>query len=268
MELLSHGVELLEQNDGKKNKFVVLHLSNAVELLLKDMVIDCGESIYENNGKTTISIWSALKIVEKYGISISKKPHIEMLIDDRNVIQHKFGYPSKECVFYYLEIVVDLFRECLSTRYDAEFNDIAPEYFTESGIILIGASRKNEFDTVYAIAKYDLLSAVATAFSLLEAKVHILLGHQHDTRPVMIWHDQKFYTLLKCLDKTIIDGENPKKYFDSIRPLRNIAVHRQHHEVDTMVNEMKEGITKIEKLILALDSIPELQIQEIRKPGE
>lgn len=264
MELLSHGVELLEQNDGKKNKFVVLHLSNAVELLLKDMVIDCGESIYENNGKTTINIWTALKILEKNGTCISKKPHIEMLIDDRNVIQHKFGYPSKECVIYYLEIVVELFRECLSNRYDVEFNDIAPEYFSESGLLLIGASKKSEFDTVYAIAKYDLLSAVATAYSLLEAKVYRLLGHEHDTRPVMIWHDQRFFDLLKCLDKGHIDGENPKKYFDSIRQLRNIAVHRQHHEVDSMVNEMNEGISKIEKLILALDSISELQLQEIR----
>ena len=36
MELLGHAVELLELDDDKKNKFIVMHLSNAVELLMKD----------------------------------------------------------------------------------------------------------------------------------------------------------------------------------------------------------------------------------------
>ncbi len=265
MELLSHGVELLQQNDGRKNKFVVLHLSNAVELLLKDMVIDCGESIYENYGKTTINIWTALKLVESHGISISKKSHIEMLIDDRNVIQHKFGYPSKQCVVYYLEMVLETFRECLMNRYDVEFNDIAPEYFTDSGLLLIGASKKGDFETVRAIAKYDLLSAMATAYSLLEAKVHDLLGYDAHSRPVMIWHDPRFYALLKSVDKSMIDGENPKASFDSIRRLRNMAVHRQHYDVDALGDDMKQGIGKIEKLMHALDSIPETQLEVIRK---
>ncbi|MFA5171771.1 MAG: hypothetical protein WC426_09400 [Sulfuriferula sp.] len=264
MELLSHAVELLEQDDGRKNKFVVLHLSNAVELLLKDMVIDCSESIYEANSKTTINIWTALKIVEKYGASLSKRPHIEMLIDDRNAIQHKFGHPTKECVVYYLDIVIETFRECLKNRYDVEFNDVAKEYFSESGLLLVGVSQKSEFETVKAIAKYDLLSGVATAYSLLEAKVHQLLTYSLNSRPIMIWHDPRFYMLLKAIDRSLIDEQNPKAYFDEIRRLRNLAVHRQHHDVSTEGDAMSNGIEKIEKLIMALDAIPELQLEIIR----
>jgi hypothetical protein len=264
MELLSHAVDLLEQNDGRKNKFVVLHLSNAVELLLKDMVIDYSESIYEANSKTTINIWTALKIIEKYGASLSKRPHIEMLIDDRNAIQHKFGYPTKECVVYYLDIVIETFRECLKNRYDVEFNDVAKEYFSESGLLLVGVSQKSEFETVKAIAKYDPLSGVATAYSLLEAKVHRLLTYNLNSRPVMIWHDPRFYVLLKAIDRSLIDEQNPKAYFDEIRRLRNLAVHRQHHDVSTEGDAMSNGIEKIEKLIMALDAIPELQLEVIR----
>jgi hypothetical protein len=264
MELLSHAVELLEQDDGRKNKFVVLHLSNAVELLLKDIVIDCGESIYEANSKNTINIWSALKTVEKAGVSLTKRPHIEMLIDDRNLIQHKFGYPTKECVVYYLDIVVETFRECLKGSYDADFDDIAKEYFAESGLLLIGASQKGEFETVKAIAKYDLLSGVATAYSLLEAKVHRLLAYDTNSRPVMIWHDPRFHAMLKTIDRATIDGQNPNLYFDEIRQLRNLAVHRQHHDVASRGNAMSQGIDKIEKLMKALDAIPEPQLEAIR----
>lgn len=62
MELLGHAVELLELDDEKKNKFIVLHISNAVELLLKDMVIDIGQSIYESNNKNTIVVWKAFSM--------------------------------------------------------------------------------------------------------------------------------------------------------------------------------------------------------------
>lgn len=265
MELLSHGVELLEQDNPKKNKFVVLHLCNAVELLLKDMVIDCGDSIYENNGKNTIGIWSAFKSLESHGIVIKQKPHIEMLVDDRNVIQHKFGYPSKESVLYYLQFVVELFRDCMNGRYDADFDDIAPEYFGDSGLVLIGASKGSEFSKVEAIAKYDLLSAVATAYSLLENRVHGMLGYDVSSKPVMIWHDPRFYKLLKEIDPKSIDGEQPKAMFDSIRQLRNVAVHRQHFDPEAMSQEMQQGITKIRKLDQALASIPDSKLTELRK---
>lgn len=264
MELLSHGVELLEQDNPKKNKFIVLHLCNAVELLLKDLVIDCGESIYESSGKNTIGIWAAFKALEGHHIIVPQKPYIEMLVDDRNVIQHKFGYPSKESVIYYLGFVVAMFRECVESRYDADFDDIASEYFSASGLELIGANERSEFSTVEAIAKYDLLSAVATAYSLLEKRIHKLLDYSEFKRPVMIWHDPRFYLLLKEVDPKAIDDEQPKKYFDSIRQLRNIAVHRQHFNPEEMTEEMKNGIERIKKLEAALEAIPAEKLIKIR----
>ena len=122
MELLGHALELMEVNDDKKNKFIVLHLSNAVELLLKDMVIDVGQSIYESNNKNTIVVWKAFSILESHGITIRQRPNIEMLIDDRNVIQHKFSYPSRESVLYYLDVVIEMFRSCMSNQYTIEFD--------------------------------------------------------------------------------------------------------------------------------------------------
>ncbi len=186
MELLGHALELLEMNDDKKYKFIVLHLSNAVELLLKDMVIDIGQSIFDSNNKNTIVVWKAFSILESHGVQIKQRPHIEILIDDRNVIQHKFGYPSRETVLYYIEFVIDLFRSCMHERYSIEFDEIAEEYFSENGLKLIGLREKDVFSKIDAIAKYDKLSAISTAYSLLEKKLLELLGHDDTTKPVMI----------------------------------------------------------------------------------
>ena len=267
MELLGHAVELLEIGDDKKNKFIILHLSNAVELLMKDMVIDIGQSIYESNNKNTIVIWKAFSILESHGITIKQRPNIEMLIDDRNVIQHKFGYPSRESVLYYLDFVIELFRNCMRDHYPIEFDEIAEEYFTRTGLQLIGVGESGVFSKVDAIAKYDLLSAVSTAYSLLEAKVYDLLGHDESSRPVMIWHDRRFYSLLNAIDRSLIDNESPKTYFDSIRQMRNISVHRQHHKPDEHQEEMVAGLKKIKNLYKAINSLPDEAVQKVVNNG-
>lgn len=267
MELLGHAVELLELDDEKKNKFIVLHISNAVELLLKDMVIDIGQSIYESNNKNTIVVWKAFSILESHGIKIKHRPNIEMLIDDRNVIQHKFGYPSRESVLYYIEFVIDLFRACMHDHYSIDFDEIAEEYFSDNGMQLIGLGDEDVFSKVDAIAKYDMLSAISTAYSLLEAKSHELLGHDELSRPVMIWHDKRFYSLLKLIDPSVMENKRPREFFDSIRQLRNISVHRQHHNPKENAQELDAGLKKIKTLYNAISDIPEEQIAKVVKNG-
>jgi len=267
MELLGHAVELLELDDDKKNKFIVMHLSNAVELLMKDMVIDIGQSIYESNNKNTIVVWKAFSILESHEITIKQRPNIEMLIDDRNVIQHKFGYPSRESVLYYIDFVIDLFRTCMHDHYPIEFDEIAEEYFTENGMRLIGLGDEDVFSKVDAIAKYDMLSAISTAYSLLEKKSHELLGHNESTKPVMIWHDKRFYSLLKLIDPLVMDNKRPREYFDSIRQLRNISVHRQHHNPEEHDKELDIGLLKIKNLYNAISEIPEEDVAKVVRNG-
>lgn len=264
MELLGHAFELLEQGDDKKNKFIVLHISNAVELLLKDMVIDIGHSIFESNNKNTIVVWKAFSILESHGISIKQRPNIEMLIDDRNVIQHKFGYPSRESVLYYIEVVIDLFRTAMHENYSIEFDEIAQEYLTRDGLQLIGLGEENQFSKVDAISKHDLLSAISTAYSLLEEKVYALLNLNESTRPVMIWHDQRFYAMLKLLDPSVTENKKPSEYFNSIRQLRNVSVHRQHHDIENTRAELESGLLKIKKLYAAINELTEEQIEGVK----
>ena len=267
MELLGHAVELLELDDDKKNKFIVMHLSNAVELLMKDMVIDIGQSIYESNNKNTIVIWKAFSILESHGIRIKQRPNVEMLIDDRNVIQHKFGYPSRESVLYYIDFVIDLFRTCMQNHYPIEFDEIAEEYFTENGMRLIGLGNEDAFSKVDAISKYDMLSAISTAYSLLEVKSHELLGHDKSSKPVMIWHDKRFYSLLKLLDPSVIDNKRPREFFDSIRQLRNISVHRQHHDPEVNNKELEAGLLKIKNLYNAISELSENEVNKVIQNG-
>lgn len=265
LELLGHSVELLESNDDKKNKFIILHLSNAVELILKDMIIDMGLSIYdEGNGKNTINIWKSFKMLENQGVHFTQKPYLEMLIDDRNHIQHKFGFPSKESVVYYLDKTIDFFKDVFEKYYSVSFYDLSDEYFTENGKKLIGLS-ENMFVQAETISKYDPLSGLSMAYSLFEKYILDLLKIEKSERPIMIWHDKRFFKLLNNVDRSLIDNQYPRDYFKSIRKARNISVHRQHHDIEGNMQLIQDSLKNIEKLKQAIDAIPTDIIDDIRR---
>ncbi len=84
-------------------KFALLHVDQAVELLLKERVRRGGQSIYKNP-KETISIWGAYETLDtKLNCKIPEKPDLELLHEERNNIQHKYANPSAEDVAFHVE---------------------------------------------------------------------------------------------------------------------------------------------------------------------
>ena len=71
-------------------KFALLHVDQAVELLLKERVRAGGKSIHKpNNSKETISIWGAYEVLTKeLKVAIPEKTDLELLHEERNNIQH------------------------------------------------------------------------------------------------------------------------------------------------------------------------------------
>src|SRR5688500_10514508 len=66
-EVLEHGLfHYLRSNTPKDMKFAILHIDQAIELMLKERVRIGGKSINKpGNTKETISIWTAYEILEK-----------------------------------------------------------------------------------------------------------------------------------------------------------------------------------------------------------
>src|SRR5438034_830484 len=63
-EVLEHGLwHYLRSDTTTDMKFALLHIDQAIELLLKERVRQGGHSIYKNP-KETISIWGAYEILE------------------------------------------------------------------------------------------------------------------------------------------------------------------------------------------------------------
>lgn len=96
-------------------KLAVLHVDQAVELVLKEKVRTLGKSIYKNQ-KETITIWGAYDILTESKVSVPEKPDLEMLHEERNNIQHKFSNPSPEDTAFYLEKAVGFIKRFCSSE--------------------------------------------------------------------------------------------------------------------------------------------------------
>lgn len=94
-EVLEHGLyHYVRSNTPKDMKFALLHVDQAIELLLKERVRSGGHSIYKTP-KETITIYGAYDILEnKLKCSIPEKPDLELLHEERNSIQHKYANPA------------------------------------------------------------------------------------------------------------------------------------------------------------------------------
>jgi hypothetical protein len=103
-EVLEHGLWHFFRSDTSADmKFALLHVDQAIELLLKERVRAGGKSIYKNP-KETISIWGAYEILTNdLKVLIPERPNLELLHEERNSIQHKYANPSPEDAAFHIE---------------------------------------------------------------------------------------------------------------------------------------------------------------------
>ncbi len=256
-ELLAHAVELYTEGNERKFKFVILHLANAVELILKDRLIDKGISIYLPRKSQTIGIWESFEELQKVGVDITERPVIELLVDDRNTIQHRFGFPNSETVYYYIDQVVAFFTRFLHDEYGVALVDVLKLYLDNSALALIGLVDKEEaeyaaLDTLFALSPE---SAVLQAYNLVESKYFEVTGDSpfDNGRPRMLMQNRDFSRLLTELTQGGFISPDAALKFRVLREMRNRAAHAAHFPGDAATPEWAEALNAAKELLRALD---------------
>jgi hypothetical protein len=255
-QLLAHSIELYTQGDERKYKFVILHLANAIELILKDRVIDLGISIYK--GHNTIGIWDAFSELAEADIQVPERPVIELLIDDRNTIQHRFGFPNGDAVFYYLDHVLRFFRRFLSEEYNVDLVEVMRLYVDDKALAVVGLVEENETAVLERLFKLSPESAVIQVFNIIEHKLLELLlnakGVKH--KDALMFYNVGVKFLLK---EMVIRGflkQESVDNFDFLRRMSNKAVHSAHFD-NSLINEWRQALDIGEDLLLSINKAAE-----------
>jgi hypothetical protein len=132
LETLDHGLWHYMRSDTTTDiKFALLHVDQAIEMLFKEKVRSAGKSIYKNP-KETITIWGAYDILEReLGCKIPEKPDLELLHEERNSIQHKYGNPSPEDAAFHIEKAMLFIRRFLKDELGLDISDFVSSEYLE-----------------------------------------------------------------------------------------------------------------------------------------
>jgi uncharacterized protein YutE (UPF0331/DUF86 family) len=258
MELLAHAVELYKANKPRKFKFVILHLANSIELILKDILIDKGKSIYNpNNNHLTITIWEAFKMLASENVLIPERPIIELLVDDRNTIQHRFGFPDAESVYYYLECVISFFKRLLNDQYGADLAEVLKSHLSPDELAFVGLTQQSS-ENEYALDQLFQISpeaAVIQAYNLVEERLFKLTvkpGNEVNHRVLMELSRKTPHFISNLAAKGYISLEITQE-FRLFRDLRNRAAHAAHFPEGDQNIDWAEGLVIAKKVLEGLD---------------
>ena len=273
VELLAHSIELFTQGNERKYKFVILHLANSIELILKDRLIDKGVTIYEGNSNRTLNIWTVFTELGKVSVKVPERPVIELLVDDRNTIQHRFGFPNSDTVFYYLDQVITFFKRFLSDEYSVDIAEVLKLYVSDDDLGLFGLVEKPK-DKEDKYASLDDLftlspeSAVLQAYNLVESKfMQIMPEATADNKPPrMIWLYHSFPHVLDDLVIHKFIAQETISKFIMLRQMRNRSAHTAHFKDDQSSPDWAEALKVAKDFLYGLDKAIESGYVR-REPG-
>nr|WP_315467361.1 hypothetical protein [uncultured Undibacterium sp.] len=224
MELFGHSITHFNGTSELDRKLVILHLSNAVELLLKDMVLDGGESIYKNP-KETITINGCIETLRSKSLTIPFLNKLELLIDERNALQHRFGSPNELTTIFYMNLAKDFFREVLKLHYGQDLYEVLPQFADEKDLNALTMREpvdESELENLKKLGKVHPLGALLAAIAYLERAI-LKFGES-------VGITNKFGPSMPISGRYLeINGielpEDLKERLDNTRRLRNMAAH-------------------------------------------
>lgn len=254
MELLGHSISHYNGNKELDRKLVILHLANAIELILKDLLLDLGESIYKNP-KETITVHACLSELKKYNIDIPFHNKIELLIDERNALQHRFGSPNELTSIFYMNIAQDFFKDILKRHYDQEYDEVISQFTEEQDLAaynLSTPSDNQELEKLQELSKIHPLGALLSAWSYFEKMIEAFMtqsGLDFGPRLPIIMQ----LTRGRFEQYGIILPDRLISKIQEIRHLRNRSAHGRSEPTKEEVAETIATIEELERFLESLD---------------
>lgn len=255
MELLGHSLHHYQGKNELDRKLVILHLANAVELILKDLLLDTGETIYKSP-KETISIHACIAGLGAKGVKLPLLNKIELLIDERNALQHRFGSPNQLTSIFYMGIAQQFFIEVLKEHYGLDYEEVIPQFVDEQTLAelrLSEPSNDQELERLVELAKLHPLGALLSAWSYFDRATTAFLKNvgMGFSGPRVFFLDLTKGRLERI---GIVFPTDLVREIIEMRKIRNGAAHGQLEPSRSDVENTIRVIEKVENFLKELDS--------------
>ena len=262
-DLFSLSIEHFNLGTERDRKFVIMHLANAVELIFKDLMLDLGLSIYKNP-KETVTITGSIDCLSKEkNITIPHLNKLELLIDERNALQHRYGFPNELTTIFYMEATYDFFKEFLHQNYNLDIEKVLEDFLGEDDLAIFklrSVTTQTELDKLIKLTKVHPVGALLSAYAYMEGNVNeireIIINQAGDDEKELRMSLFRFFnpdSLLRLLNEYSVDiDEGIKRKLSEFRNVRNQVAHGRdtvdNRRVADFINMVKDLEPKIKEL--------------------
>lgn len=119
LEVLHHALENYASATPRHRKIAVLNLAQAVELAVKAALVEKNVPIFEKNSRTLVVHDALDRLAALWGVErIAYHARVELLADERNAIQHRYGHVDDVSLDYHMETTFGVLREILEREFD------------------------------------------------------------------------------------------------------------------------------------------------------
>ena len=119
LEVLHHALENYATDTPRHRKMAVLNLAQAVELSIKAALVENNVPIYEKGGRTIVIHDALIALARLWSVErLEYHARIELLVDERNAIQHRYGTVDDVSLDYHMETTFGTLRAVLAQEFD------------------------------------------------------------------------------------------------------------------------------------------------------
>ena len=271
MELLGHSIEHFVALDELDRKLVILHLANAVELIFKDIMLDGGVSIYKSP-KETVTIYGAIEELKKLSVPIPCANKIDLLIDERNALQHRYGSPNELTTIYYMNMAIEFFDSVLTNQYSLKLDEVLIQFTNKAAWLafkLRQPTNDTELEKLNSLAAVHPLGAFLSAYAYFERVSEEFMSR-------VVWPDEatrRRFSMnppFRAAERLgLVMPHDLRRSLEEVRQTRNLAAHGRGDVTKEDVKNAIQAIEQFEKLAKDHQPIvPDPQVNITFTPGD
>jgi hypothetical protein len=239
VESFEHGLEHYLNGSERSCKFAILHIDQAIELFLKEKVVQLGKTIYKSDG-STLNLHETFNSLKD--LTIQARPRLEELHDLRNTIQHKGLTPDSGTTQFYVVVAYSFVKKFVESELDISPDQIlSPKHRA-----LMQGRPLDGSETVQQAFDHALKASSPSE--------RILMGYTALNRAIALVEDTSlgkpgFRRAFRQMAKERgVAREHVESLLDAVLNLRNKVVHSAYTPSEADANSFLDSARRLLKL--------------------
>jgi len=268
LELFRHAIEHYVSGSDSDYRIAVLHLSHSLELAVKTCLVNNNFSIFQKEGYTVPLRDGLKKLGEVWKVKgqdkIPYSARVELLVDERNAIQHRYGTIDPITMHYHMETAHEFMKEIFQKEYSLDIYDFIKENVSPEVLEhypFVQQPTEDYFTSLRTLAQKEPTRAFLNACDILDLTVDLII--KNNFALTASFYNLSINEVLKTFfPKLDADALHMNEALSQLYLMRNKLIHK-----DYALTEQEAGaaIRFVETLVALIENNEPTFVETLNK---